>query len=171
MKARSFGRCFCNLSLRTLEETGRWFLLEAAQHVKKWKRLMSLDQLDHIAIEVPNIEEYIDKLVATGGLKLLRRGVATATGASIAMLGDRVGMKIELIENSEADAPGFLHIAFRSNDVEQAIANSTASRWSLLRGPSDIAAARARSAFLGDKAGFEFQVLTYGEGSADIETW
>jgi len=132
---------------------------------------MFLDQLDHVAIEVPDIEKYIDMLVATGGLKMLRRGVATATGAMIAMLGDRVGMKIELIENLAVEAPRFLHIAFRTNDVDQAIASGMASGWGLLRGPSHIAAASARSAFLGDKAGFEFQVLTYGEDSADTKTW
>jgi hypothetical protein len=50
---------------------------------------MPLNRIDHIALEVPALEPLIDKFASTGGLRLLRRGTATATGVRIAMLGDR----------------------------------------------------------------------------------
>jgi hypothetical protein len=136
---------------------------------------MSLEKMDHVAIEVPDIAHYIDKFVSTGGLKLLRRGVATATGVEIAMLGDRTGMKIELIENKNATELKFLHIAFRSDNVDTATqeiaATGWANGWVLGRGPNDIAAAKARSAFMTDSNGFEFQVLTYAPDSPDVAQW
>ncbi|MDF2116818.1 VOC family protein [Roseiarcaceae bacterium H3SJ34-1] len=133
--------------------------------------MISLEKMDHVAIEVPNIAHYIDKFVGTGGLKLLRRGVATATGVEIAMLGDRTGMKIELIENKAATELKFLHIAFRSDDVDTAAQETAAAGWALGRGPNDIAAAKARSAFMTDGQGFEFQILSYAPDSPDVAQW
>ena len=82
---------------------------------------MTLDRLDHVAIEVDDLDAYVAKLTLTGGLRVLRRGTAVATGARIALLGDRVGMKIELVENGSATGGRFLHVAFRSNDVDAAV--------------------------------------------------
>ena len=130
-----------------------------------------LAKMDHVAIEVPDIAQYIETFVRTGGLKLLRRGVATATGAEIAMLGDRTGMKIELIENRDATGLRFLHIAFRAGDVDKAAQACAGAGWVVGRGPNDIAAARARSAFMTDGDGFEFQILTYAPDSPDIVQW
>ena len=132
---------------------------------------MSLEKLDHVAIEVPDIARYIDTFTSTGGLRLLRRGIASATGVEIAMLGDRTGMKIELIENKGATELKFLHIAFRSADVDSAVQEIAAGGWALGRGPSEIAAAKARSAFMSDGKGFEFQVLTYAPDSPDVAEW
>jgi len=133
--------------------------------------MTNLEKMDHVAIEVPDIARYIDKFVSTGGLKLLRRGVATATGVEIAMLGDRTGMKIELIENKAATEMKFLHVAFRAADVDTATQEIAANDWVLGRGPNDIAAAKARSAFMTDGKGFEFQILTYAPDSPDIAQW
>lgn len=132
---------------------------------------MSLDKLDHVAIEVSAIDPVIDKMLSTGGLKLLRRGVANSTGARIAMLGDRTGMKIELIENPEAREARFLHLAFRSAGVDAAAKQLVGLGWAVDRGPLDIPAAKARSAFFTDGAGFEFQVVTYQPDSPDIQEW
>lgn len=130
-----------------------------------------LEKMDHVAIEVPDIARYIEKFVSTGGLKLLRRGVATATGVEIAMLGDRTGMKIELFENKTATDLRFLHVAFRAADVDTATQEIAASDWILGRGPNDIAAAKARSAFMTDGKGFEFQILSYAPDSPDVAQW
>ena len=129
-----------------------------------------LNRIDHVAIEVPNIEDFIAPLVETGGLKLIRRGIATATGRPIAMLGDRVGVKIELIENPTCPAARFLHVAFASHDVNAAVEAAQRNGWELARGPSEIPAAKAKSAFL-SKDSFEFQVLEYRQDSPDLQIW
>jgi len=129
-----------------------------------------LSRIDHVALEVPNIDAYISVFTETNGLKLIRKGVATATGRQIAMLGDRIGTKIELIENPECDAIRFLHVAFATNDLACALATPEASGWALVRGPSEIAAAKAHSAFL-IKNNVEIQLLEYQPGSPDLATW
>jgi predicted enzyme related to lactoylglutathione lyase len=132
---------------------------------------MSLIRLDHVAIEVPSLNQYLEKFVNTGGFRLLRRGAVTATGASMAMLGDRNGTKIELIENANATSLRFLHVAFCAEDVGEAARQCSQNGWSVSRGPLTIEAARARSAFMTDEAGFEFQILSYESDSPDIATW
>jgi catechol 2,3-dioxygenase-like lactoylglutathione lyase family enzyme len=140
-------------------------------YYRKLEMTMTLAKLDHIAIAVPNLEQSIAIFVRTGGLRLLREGIATATGAKIAMLGDRTGMKIELIESPDANAAQFLHVAFQTDDVDASIEQAKANGWTVGRGPNEIAAAKARSAFLTDGTGFEFQLVSYAADSPDIKTW
>ena len=132
---------------------------------------MALNKIDHIAIEVPALEPFIDKFARTGGLRLIRRGTAAATGTRIAMLGDRTGVKIELIENPATTSLRFVHIAYESDDVDVSVKEAEQTGWSLGRGPNEIAAARARSAFMTDGSGFEFQILTYAADSPDTKNW
>lgn len=129
-----------------------------------------LNRIDHIAIEVPNLEEFIETFVETGGLKLIRRGVATATGQRIAMLGDRIGTKIELIETPGCKEIRYLHVAFASSDLGTALDDIRQSGWNLTRGPSEIAAAQAKSAFL-EKDHLTIQLLEYRKDSPDLATW
>jgi predicted enzyme related to lactoylglutathione lyase len=134
---------------------------------------MTLARLDHVAIEVVDLDHYIEQLVATGGMKLLRRSTAKRTGTRMAMIGDPTGMKLELIENKDAagTTPCLLHIAFRSSDVD-ATARSLADKgWKWERGPIDLEEAQARSVLLSDSRGFELQVLTYQPTSPDIAEW
>ena len=134
---------------------------------------MTLARLDHVALEVVDLDHYIELLVATGGMKLLRRSTARRTGARMAMLGDPTGMKLELIENGDAagGAPRFLHIALRSGDVDAAAGSLAGKGWTWERGPIDLEEAQARSVLLSDNRGFELQVLTYRPTSPDIEEW
>jgi catechol 2,3-dioxygenase-like lactoylglutathione lyase family enzyme len=129
-----------------------------------------LSRIDHVALEVPNIDAYIATFTETNGLRLIRRGVATATGRQIAILGDRLGTKIELIENPDCDAIRFLHVAFATDDLADALAASKAAGWTRARGPSEIAAAKAQSAFL-PKNRLEIQILQYQPDSPDVATW
>lgn len=131
---------------------------------------MSLRKIDHVAIEIPDLDTFIDKLVGTGGLKLLRRGTATATGVRIAMLGDRMGTKLELIENPAAAGVTFLHVAFGTDDIEASIDEAKEKGWSVSRGPNPIPSAKAKSVFLA-KDDIEFQVLEYEPDSPDLKTW
>jgi hypothetical protein len=133
---------------------------------------MSLDRLDHVAIEVADLDYYIELLVRTGGMKVLRRATAKRTGARMAMVGDPTGMKLELIENRDAaGAPRFLHVAFRSGDVDAAARSLVDKGWTWQRGPIDLEEAQARSVLLSDNGCFELQVLTYRPTSPDIVEW
>jgi hypothetical protein len=133
---------------------------------------MSLDRLDHVAIEVADLDYYVELLVRTGGMKVLRRATAKRTGARMAMVGDPTGMKLELIENRDtAGAPRFLHVAFRSGDVDAAARSLEDKGWTWQRGPIDLEEAQARSVLLSDNGCFELQVLTYRPTSPDIVEW
>lgn len=132
---------------------------------------MALSRLDHVAIEVADFDALIERLVATGGMRLLRRGTARRTGARMAMVGDPTGMKLELIENPEAHEPRYLHVAFRSNDVDGALDALTALGWQKMGGPNDLPPAEARTGRVKGPDGFELQVLTYQPTSPDVVEW
>jgi hypothetical protein len=134
---------------------------------------MTLARLDHVAIEVVDLDYYIEQLAATGGMKLLRRSTAKRTGTRMAMLGDPTGMKLELIENKDAagTVPRFLHVAFRSDNVDATARSLANDGWKWERGPIDLEEAQARSVLLSDNRGFELQVLTYRPTSPDIVEW
>jgi hypothetical protein len=134
---------------------------------------MNLGRLDHVAIEVSDLDYYVEQLVRTGGMKLLRRAIAKRSGTRMAMAGDPTGMKLELIENRNAagGAPRFLHVAFRSSDVDVAVRSLVNKDWKWERGPIDLEEAQARSVLLSDSRGFELQVLTYRPTSPDIVEW
>ena len=132
---------------------------------------MNLERLDHVALEVADLDERIERLCKTGGMRLLRRGVNKRNGARIAMVGDPTGMKLELIENPEAREPRFQHLAFRSADVDASAVALQDQGWEKLRGPFELEEAAARTVLLKDDEGFELQVLTYRPTSPDIVEW
>jgi hypothetical protein len=82
-------------------------------------------------------------------------------------------MKLELIENKDAagTTPCFLHVAFRSSDVDATARLLAEKGWKWERGPIDLEEAQARSVLLSDNRGFELQVLTYQPNSPDIAEW
>jgi hypothetical protein len=130
-----------------------------------------LGRMDHVAIEVANLDERIERLCRTGAMRLLRRGANKRTGARLAMVGDATGMKLELIENPEAREPRFLHIAFRSGDLEESFRSLIDLGWEKMRGPIDLPEAEATSYLMQDDEGFELQVLAYEPTSPDIIEW
>lgn len=132
---------------------------------------MTVGRLDHIAIEVADLDHFIDQLEATGGMRLLRRGTAKRTGQRLAMVGDQRGMKLELIENPATPAPRYLHVAFRSADVLRALAGLVAAGFRHERGPFPLEEAKAESGLVSDGKGFEVQVLSYAPDSPDIVEW
>ncbi|HEV8023172.1 MAG TPA: VOC family protein [Candidatus Lustribacter sp.] len=132
---------------------------------------MKLDRMDHVAIEVADLDARIERLCRTGAMRLLRRGFNKRSGQRLAMVGDATGMKLELIENPEAHEPRFLHLAFRSGDVDAALTTLVDQGWNHLRGPNDLPEAEARSILLNDGDGLEMQVLAYEPTSPDIIEW
>jgi catechol 2,3-dioxygenase-like lactoylglutathione lyase family enzyme len=131
---------------------------------------MSNGRLDHVAIEVPDLDAYIAKLTDTGVLRLLRQG-STRSGERIAMLGDGRGGKLELIEKTAGTEPRLAHVAFRCDDADAARSDLLAKGWQEKRGLHDLAAAKARTALLGDGSGFDLQVIAYQPDSPDIIEW
>jgi catechol 2,3-dioxygenase-like lactoylglutathione lyase family enzyme len=132
---------------------------------------MSLTRLDHVAIEVNDIDHYVELLESTGCLRLIRWGVMGASGRRIAMLGDGTGMKIELAEQPSASAPRLLHLALRANDVDRACQTLTQDGWTVVRGPNPLPAAHAVSALLSNTEGFQLQVIGYEPTSPDTVEW
>jgi hypothetical protein len=132
---------------------------------------MKLDRMDHVAIEIADLDARIELLCATGAMRLLRRGINKRSGARLAMVGDATGMKLELIENPDAHEPRFSHVAFRSANVDAALSTLVDQGWKHLRGPNDLPEAEARSILLDDGDGLELQVLAYEPTSPDIIEW
>lgn len=132
---------------------------------------MKLGRMDHVAIEVADLDTRIERLCRTGGMRLLRRGTNKRSGERLAMVGDATGMKLKLIENKTVGQPRFLHVAFRSDDAEAAAATLEEQGWHTTRGPIELAEAQARSMLLEDDDGFELQVLAYQPTSPDIIEW
>jgi catechol 2,3-dioxygenase-like lactoylglutathione lyase family enzyme len=132
---------------------------------------MKLERMDHVAIEVADLDERIERLCKTGGMRLLRRGTNKRSGERLAMVGDATGMKLELIENKSLTEPRFLHIAFRASDLDGAQASLEANGWHKTRGPIDLSEAQAQSILMNDADGFELQLLAYAPTSPDIVEW
>lgn len=124
--------------------------------------------LDHIALGVLDIDERIAFFTQVLGLELRRIGTRHSTGSRIAMLADPVsGFKIELIETS-ADEQGLLHLAARVEDVESAYQELQAKGLRSVRGPHELAAAKAETALLEDASSLGIQIIRYQPDSPDL---
>lgn len=133
---------------------------------------MTINRIDHFALDVPDLEAAIARFTGTLGLRLIRRGTVGRTGSAMAMIGDGTGMKIELIATPGIATPTLAHIAFRSDDVVADAAGVQASDGlTLLRGPNPLPSAAALSTLFSDGAGLELQIIQYEEGSPDIVEW
>ena len=133
--------------------------------------------IDHVALEVDDIDERVRQLEAAG-LKVLRNGTRYSTGQRIVMMGDGTGNKLELIETECADSDGkagrspvFAHLALRTDDADRAHRMLLATGWESKSEPHDLAAARARSALLDSGGGLRVQVISYADDSPDAVTW
>ena len=132
--------------------------------------------IDHVALEVDDIDERVRRLEAAG-LRVLRHGTRYSTGQRIVMMGDGTGNKLELIEagrgtDGEADGgPVFAHLALRTDDTDGAHQRLKAAGYQSRSEPHDLDAARARSALLDDGDGFRVQVISYADDSPDAVTW
>lgn len=137
--------------------------------------------IDHVALEVADIDERV-RLLEAAGLRVLRHGTRYSTGQRIVMMGDGTGNKLELIEaEPEAGdgdggaggdrAPVFAHLALRTGDADGAHRRLQEAGYESRSEPHDLAAARARSALLDSGGGFRVQVISYDEDSPDAVTW
>jgi hypothetical protein len=126
-------------------------------------------KVDHIAVEMDDIDQRVAALVATGALRVLREGRQFSTGQRIFMLGDGTGFKLELIE-SQRPAVSFAHVALRVSNVEAAEAMLVQQGWLPRRPPHELSAARARTALVSDGS-LDLQVIAYEPESPDMVRW
>jgi catechol 2,3-dioxygenase-like lactoylglutathione lyase family enzyme len=127
----------------------------------------TIGQLDHVALGVHDLDERIAFLTGTLGMKLGRIGKHVKTGGRIAMIADANGFKLELIELPD-EAPGLQHIAYRVEDVDAAYARLLEQGCTGIRGPHELAAAKAVTALVEDPAGLQVQVIKYAPDSPDL---
>ena len=127
----------------------------------------AIGQLDHVALGVHDLDERIAFLTGTLGMTLKRIGKHVKTGGRIAMIADRNGFKLELIELPN-DEPGFQHLAYRVEDVEAAHASLVERGCKSIRGPHEIGAAKAVTALVEDPSGTQIQVIKYAPDSPDL---
>lgn len=132
---------------------------------------MTAPRLDHVALEVDELERHVELMCKSGLLRLIRLGTLGRTGQRIAMLGDGTGTKVELIEDPSAKVPRLAHLAFAVGDVDDARASLMDRGWEPVRGPNDLPSAKARSALLRDGEGLMLQVITYRDDSPDLARW
>jgi catechol 2,3-dioxygenase-like lactoylglutathione lyase family enzyme len=122
---------------------------------------VSIGAIDHVALGVPDLDARVELLVRDFALRLLRYGNVPATGARMAMLADADGNRLELVETPGADAPTFLHLAFRTPDVDAAHADALAAGLASTRPPHPLPADRARTALVSDGRGLQLQLIAY----------
>ncbi len=131
---------------------------------------MSTPKVDHVALEVGDIDHRIETLVGTGAFKVLREGRRMADlSKRIVMLGDGTGFKLELIE-SDRDGASFEHVALRVSDVDETHGELLEKGWVGKKGPNELAPALARTAQLCD-TGFNLQIISYASNSPDMVVW
>lgn len=132
--------------------------------------------IDHVALEVDDIDERV-RLLEAAGLRVLRRGTRYSTGQQIVMMGDGTGSKLELIEagpgteDGNGGTPVFAHLALRTDDVDGAHRRLQDAGYESRSEPHDLTAARARSALLDSGGGLRVQVISYADDSPDAVTW
>ncbi|MFN8524157.1 MAG: VOC family protein [Chloroflexota bacterium] len=129
--------------------------------------MSTMQQVDHIALGVKDLDERIAFFTEKMGMELIRMGTHFASGGRIAMLRDARGFKFELIEDGSADTR-MMHIAFRAGDVDAGHDLLLESGCQTIRGPHDLKAARARTAIVNDPTNLQIQVVKYEPDSPDV---
>lgn len=129
---------------------------------------MRFNRLDHVAIEVADLEAVIAALEACS-MRVVRRGHRHRTGQPIAMVGDGTGVKVELIQ-SDTTTPVMAHLAFDVDDLDAAVGELVAGGWSCARPPHDLPSAKARTALLSHHD-TNVQLISYEPDSPDLAIW
>jgi len=108
---------------------------------------------DHIAIAVPDLDRFVDQLLAMG-MKVVART------DNYALLADATsGFKIEL--NASEGAAQFRHLGFRAGDVDAAYEELVRAGMATVEKPHRREFAKMRTAFLKERNGIEVQLVKY----------
>jgi catechol 2,3-dioxygenase-like lactoylglutathione lyase family enzyme len=126
-----------------------------------------IEAVDHIALSAISFEDRITFFTQMLGLQVRRMGVHYATGKRIALLADRKGFKIELIE-APSEPQTLKHVALRVDDVALEYEHLLRSGCISIRGPHDLAASKAVTALLQEPSGSQIQIIKYRQDSPDL---
>lgn len=130
--------------------------------------------IDHVAVEVADIEAAVERFQDVHGLELIRWGTRYSTGLPIAMMADANGFKVEVIQAGEGEpdrslaAPRMDHLAFRVEDVERSVKELQDADGEVLKPPHRLEAANADSALLREPNGLKLQAVRYDPHSPDL---
>lgn len=127
-----------------------------------------MESVDHFALGVDDFEERCRFFTETLGMEMKRRSTRHSTGKQIAMLAfPDSEFKIELIETA-SDETGFIHLAYRVDDLDAAYEKLSAAGLATLSEPHDLSAAKARTALMQDQTGLQIQIIEYAPDSPDL---
>jgi catechol 2,3-dioxygenase-like lactoylglutathione lyase family enzyme len=127
----------------------------------------AIDRIDHVAIQVPDMESAIGLFTTLLGMHVKRTGTRHATGGRLALLGDEHGMKLELVQESSPSL-ALLHLAYRVEDVRLAYEAMLQAGCTSVRTPLWLDSAQADFATVRHESGLEIQLVRYAPGSPDL---
>ena len=111
--------------------------------------------LDHIALNVPNLAELVDRLTGDFGM------VVQTRSEHFALLADPAsGLKLELGRSGDAQVH-FRHLGFRTDDLPGAHASLVDGGMAVEQPPHRRDFARMHTSFLKTAGGFEIQLVKY----------
>ncbi len=114
---------------------------------------MNIEGFDHIALAVPVLDSFVNRLVDMGM-------VIRARTPQYALLADALsGFKIEL--NVGEGQAQFRHLGFRTADVDGTYEQLLAGGMASVEKPHRREMAKMRTAFLKESSGVEFQLVKY----------
>ena len=124
---------------------------------------------DHVAIEVAAFDERVEWMTTHLGFELRRVGhLRSDPDRRIAMLADRRGVKLELVEGPAGTvADRLLHVALAVDDVDATVAALTDAGADEVRAPHRFEPARSRTAEVQPPDGFPIQLVRYDDDSPD----
>lgn len=123
--------------------------------------------MDHLALAVHDLDERVAFLTGTLGMTLKRVGTHFKTGGRIALLADANGFKVELVE-TPTDQPTLMHVAYRVDDVQAEYDRLLTQGCTAIRGPHELAAAKAITALVQDSTQLQIQLIRYEADSPDL---
>ena len=123
--------------------------------------------LDHVALGVRDLEERITFLTGSLGMTVKRRGTHFKSGRPIALLADKNGFKLELIE-ADVEEPTFMHLACRVDDVAGEYDQLLKDGCEGIRGPHELKASKSETAIVQDQSKLQVQIIKYEADSPDL---
>ncbi|WP_150462191.1 VOC family protein [Nesterenkonia ebinurensis] len=123
-------------------------------------------KIDHFALEVPNFDQLIGSLTHLG-LTLQRVGCkADDSSRRIAMIRDKSGFKIEIIEGENIE---FSHFAVKVESINELHKRLvTESNYNEVKSLRRLSAAKAYTSLVADPSGLMVQLVRYDPDSPDL---
>lgn len=126
-----------------------------------------MTRVDHVALEVADLDARLALLTGPLGMTVQRRGTLRSDPSRrVVMLGDGTGFKLELVDSADGhDRLG--HVAWHVDDVVGAHDDLLAAGCAPVRPPAEFAPARSTTATVTDPGGLAVQLVRYEPDSPD----